>query len=192
MNFHQSLLSTEIKVARNLGTAAWYGHGYTYLHMQSWMYYAVICSTEFILSFQEHNTEPQLMLHIPAKYPSMPNCDAASHFHTTYKMGCGSSYNNLQGKINYNTKISISCMGSGAGRRPTSPKILEVLDNDEQLVPTFSLGEQKSPITKGWGVCFDSKLYLTNPLAYTVLKMGLHNLDHISQHRPTIRLVNDT
>ena len=73
-----------------------------------------------------------------------------------------------------------------------SANILEVLENDERLVPTFSLGEQKSPITKGWGVCFDSKLYLTNPLAYTVLKMGLHNLDHISQHRPTIRLVNDT
>ena len=83
-------------------------------------------------------------------------------------------------------------MGSGAGRRPTSPKIFEVLDNDERLVPTFSLGEQKSPITKGWGVRFDSKLYLTNPLGYTALKMGLHNLDHISQRRPTIPLLNDT
>ena len=79
-----------------------------------------------------------------------------------------------------------------AGRRPTSPKILEVLNNDEQLVPTFSLGEQKSPITKGWGVRFDSKLYLTNPLAYTALKTGPHSLDHISQCRPTISLLNDT
>ena len=96
MNFHQSSLSAKIKVARNFCTAARYGRGYAYLHMQSQIYYAVICSTEFILSLQEHNTEPQLTVHIPAKYPSMPNCDAASHFHTAYKMACGSSYDNLQ------------------------------------------------------------------------------------------------
>ena len=95
------------------------------------MYYAVIRFTELIQSFQEHNTEPQLILHILAKYPSMPNCDTASHFHTAYKMACGSSHDNLHGKITYNIKISISCMGSGAGKRPISPKILEMLNNDE-------------------------------------------------------------
>ena len=133
MNFHQSSLSTKIKVARNFCTAARYGRGYAYLHVQSRTYHAVFRSTELILSFQKYNTEPQLILHIPAKYPSMPNCDAASHSHTAYETACGSSHDNLQGKITYNIKIKIGCMGSGAGRRPTGPKILEVLDNDDDL-----------------------------------------------------------
>ena len=143
MHFHQTSLSTKIKVTRNFCTVARYGHGYACLHVQSQTYHAVIRSTELILSFQKYNTEPQLILHIPAKYPSMPNCDAASHYHTAYETACGSSNNNLPAKITDNIKIKIGCMGSEAGRRPTGPKILKVIDNGDDLC-LHSLLENRS------------------------------------------------